>query len=77
MSQYDNYGKLTMQEVRMLGYCFDEMMKFISEEHEDLERVADTFACGDISEALKEILQAGLIHYTQLCDMDDAAEGKQ
>ena len=27
MSQYPNYGKLTMQEVRMLGYCFDEMMK--------------------------------------------------
>ena len=77
MSQYSNYGKLTMQEVRMLGYCFDEMMKFITEEHEELERVADTFACGDISEMLKDILQSGLIHYSQLCDMDDDAEVKQ
>lgn len=77
MSQYDNYGKLTRQEVRMLGYCFDEMMKFITEEHEELERVADTFTCGDISEMLKEILQAGLIHYSQLCDMDDEETVKQ
>ena len=77
MSQYSNYGRLTQQEVRMLGYCFDEMMKFITEEHEDLERAADTFACGDISEMLKEILQAGLLHYSQLCDMDDTAEAKQ
>lgn len=77
MSQYSNYGKLTVQEVRMLGYCFDEMMDFITEEHKDLERAADTFTCGDISEMLKEIMQAGLMHYIQLCDMDEAAEGKQ
>ena len=76
MSQY-NYGKLTVHEVRMLGYCFDELMDFITEEHEDLERAADTFTCGDISEMLKEILQTGLLHYIQLCDMDDTAEAKQ
>ena len=72
MSQYPNYGKLTMQEVRMLGYCFDEMLKFITEEHEELERAADHFACGDISEMFKEIMQTGLLHYSELCDMDDA-----
>ncbi len=77
MSQYDNYGKLTMQEVRMFGYCFDEMLKFIVEEHEELERVADNFTCGDISETFKIIMQTGLLHYSQLCDMDDAAEVKQ
>ena len=76
MSEY-NYGKLTTGEVRMLGYCFDEMMNFITEEHEELERIADTFACGDISEAFKYILEQGLLHYSELCDMDEAAEGKQ
>ncbi len=77
MSQYPNYGKLTMQEVRMLGYCFDEMMKFITEEHEELERAADHFTLGDISEMFKYIMEQGLVHYSELCDMDDAAEAKQ
>ena len=77
MSQYPNYGKLTGQEVRMLGYCFDEMMKFITEEHKELERVADHFTLGDISEMFKCIMERGLVFYSELADMDDAAEGKQ
>lgn len=77
MSQCPNYGKLTMHEIRTLTYCFDEMMKFITEDHAELERVADHFTCGDIGEAFKEIIQTGLVHYSDLCDMDDAAEAKQ
>ena len=77
MNQYGNYGKLTVQEIRMLGYCFDVMIDFITEEHEDLERIADTFTYGDLSETFKYILEQGLVHYSELCDMDDAAEGKQ
>ena len=77
MSQCPNLGKLTVREVRMIGYCFDEMMNFITEEHAELERVADRFSYGDISEAFRDIMQAGLLHYSDLCDMDDAAEAKQ
>ena len=71
MSQLKDLGKLTLHEVRTIGYCFEEMMRFITEEHAERERVAEHFAYGDIGEAFKYIMQEGLLHYSELCDMDD------
>lgn len=71
MSQYSTYGSLTEYQASQMGFCLGSVVHFICKNHDDLERVADTFACGDLDEALKLIMQQGLIHYTTLCDMDE------
>ena len=71
MSQYGGYGLLTEHQVRQMGFCLDDAVRFICENHDDLERVADTFACGDLDEAFKMILGDGLQRCLDLCDIDD------
>ncbi len=71
MSRYAGFGKLTSVQVAQLGYCLSSTLEFICDNHAELERFADTFTCGDLEEALKLILQHGLLHYSQLCDMDE------
>ena len=71
MSRYGGFGKLTAAQVAQLGFCLGSTAEFICDNHDELERVADTFTCGDLDEALKLIMQQGLLHYTTLCDMDD------
>ena len=70
MSRYGGFGKLTEGQTAQLGFCLGSTVNFICDNHSELERVADTFACGDLDEALKLIMQQGLLHYTTLCDMD-------
>ena len=71
MSRYGGFGKLTAAQVAQLGFCLGSTAEFIYDNHDDLERVADTFACGDLDEAFKMILAGGLQHYLDLCDIDD------
>ena len=71
MSQYGGYGLLTEHQVRQMGFCVSSVIRFICEYHEELERVADTFACGDLDEVFTMILGDGIQHYIDLCDMDD------
>lgn len=71
MSQYGGYGSLTEYQASQMGFCLGSVVHFICENHDDLERVADTFACGDLDEAFKMILGEGLQHYLDLCDLDD------
>lgn len=71
MSRYGGFGKLTAGQTAQMGYCLVSTVNFICDNHSELERVADTFTCGDLDEALKLIMQQGLIHYTTLCDMDE------
>lgn len=71
MSQYGGYGQLTEHQVRQMGFCLGTVVRFICQNHEELERVADTFACSDLDEAFKMILDEGLQRYIDLCDIDD------
>ena len=71
MSRYGGFGKLTAAQVAQLGFCLGSTAEFICDNHDELERVADTFTCGDLDEALKLIMQQGLLHYTTLCGMDE------
>ena len=71
MSQYGGYGSLTEHQVRQMGFCVSSVIHFICENHDDLERVADTFACGDLDEAFKMILDEGIQRYLDMCDLDD------
>ena len=71
MSQYGSYGCLTEYQASQMGFCLGSVVHFICENHDDLERVADTFACGDLDEAFKMILAGGLQRYLDLCDIDD------
>lgn len=71
MSQYGSYGCLTEYQASQMGFCLGDVVHFICENHDDLERVADTFACGDLDEAFKMILADGLQRYLDLCDIDD------
>ena len=71
MSRYGGFGKLTAGQTAQMCYCLASTVYFICDNHSELERVADTFTCGDLDEALKLIMQQGLIHYTTLCGMDE------
>ena len=71
MSQYGGYRYLTGYQVAQMGFCLGSVVRFICENHDDLERVADTFAYGDLDDAFKLILAGGLQRYMDLCDIDD------
>ncbi len=71
MSQYGGFGALTAYQAAQMGFCLGSVVQFICENHDDLERVADTFACSDLDEAFKMILDNGLQRYLDLCDIDD------
>lgn len=70
MSRYGGFGKLTEGQTAQLGFCLGSTVDFICSNHDELERITETFTSGDLDEALKLIMQQGLLHYTTLCDMD-------
>ena len=60
----------TEGQTAQLGFCLGSTVDFICSNHDELERITETFTSGDLDEALKLIMQQGLLHYTTLCDMD-------
>lgn len=75
---YRHYGSLTQREIAQLGYAVGRSIRFIIQNHADIERIADTFTHGDLEDAFALILERGLYGYVLLCDLDcESKEAKE
>ena len=41
------------------------------EHHRDIEKIAERFCNGDTAEAFSDIIEKGLEHFLEMCDLDD------
>lgn len=63
--------RLTTWDNLDLQYSASAGVKFLIEHHDEIERVAERFANGDIGTAMADILDKGLAEYLSMCDLDD------
>lgn len=63
--------KIENWEINQLGYVGMTAMTFTLRNITDLERIAETFCSGDLSDAFGLCLNNGMNSLLQTCDLDD------